>query len=30
MLMGYALLFGVVGALAGLVFLGVTNARNNW
>jgi H+/Cl- antiporter ClcA len=29
-LMGYALLLGVVGALAGLVFLGVTDAGNNW
>ena len=28
--MGYALLLGVVGALAGLVFLGVTGAGNNW
>jgi H+/Cl- antiporter ClcA len=28
--MGYALLLGVVGALAGLVFLGVTDAGNNW
>jgi H+/Cl- antiporter ClcA len=29
-LMGYALLLGVVGAVAGLVFLGVTDAGNNW
>ena len=29
-LMGYALLLGVVGAVAGLVFLGVTGAGNNW
>ena len=29
-LMGYALLLGVVGALAGLVFLGITDAGNNW
>ncbi len=29
-LMGYALVLGVVGALAGLVFLGVTDAGNNW
>ena len=29
-LMGYALLLGVVGAAAGLVFLGVTDAGNNW
>ena len=29
-LMGYALLLGVVGALAGLVFLGLTDAGNNW
>ena len=29
-LMGYALLLGVVGAVAGLVFLGVTEAGNNW
>jgi H+/Cl- antiporter ClcA len=29
-LMGYALLLGVVGAAAGLVFLGVTGAGNNW
>ncbi len=29
-LMGYALLLGVVGALAGLVFLGVTGIGNNW
>ena len=28
--MGYALLLGVVGAVAGLVFLGVTDAGNNW
>ena len=28
--MGYALLLGVVGALAGLVFLGVIGAGNNW
>ena len=28
--MGYALVLGVVGALAGLVFLGVTDAGNNW
>jgi H+/Cl- antiporter ClcA len=28
--MGYALLLGVVGALAGLVFLGATDAGNNW
>ena len=28
--MGYALLLGVVGAVAGLVFLGVTGAGNNW
>jgi H+/Cl- antiporter ClcA len=30
MLMAYALLLGVVGAAAGLVFLGVTDAGNNW
>jgi H+/Cl- antiporter ClcA len=30
MLMGYALLLGVVGAVAGLVFLGVTDVGNNW
>jgi len=29
-LMGYALLLGVVGAVVGLVFLGVTDAGNNW
>ena len=29
-LMGYALLLGIVGAVAGLVFLGVTGAGNNW
>ncbi len=29
-LMAYALLLGVVGAVAGLVFLGVTGAGNNW
>ena len=29
-LMGYALLLGVVGAVAGLVFLGVTDVGNNW
>lgn len=28
--MGYALLLGVVGAVVGLVFLGVTDAGNNW
>ena len=28
--MAYALLLGVVGAVAGLVFLGVTDAGNNW
>ena len=28
--MGYALLLGVVGAVAGLVFMGVTGAGNNW
>src|SRR4249920_1278422 len=28
--MGYALLLGVVGAVAGLGFLGVTDAGNNW
>ena len=28
--MGYALLLGVVGAVAGLVFLGVTDTGNNW
>jgi H+/Cl- antiporter ClcA len=30
MLMGYALVLGVVGAVAGLVFLGVVDAGNNW
>ncbi len=30
MLMAYALLLGLVGAAAGLVFLGVTDAGNNW
>jgi len=29
-LMGYALVLGVVGAAAGLVFLGVTGGGNNW
>ena len=29
-LMGYALLLGVVGAVVGLVFLGVIDAGNNW
>jgi H+/Cl- antiporter ClcA len=29
-LMGYALLLGVIGAVVGLVFLGVTDAGNNW
>ena len=29
-LMGYALLLGVVGAVVGLVFLGVIEAGNNW
>ena len=29
-LMGYALLLGLLGAVAGLVFLGVTGAGNNW
>ena len=29
-LMGYALVLGVVGAVAGLVFLGVTGGGNNW
>ena len=29
-LMGYALVLGVVGAVAGLVFLGVTGSGNNW
>ena len=28
--MAYALLLGIVGAVAGLVFLGVTDAGNNW
>lgn len=28
--MGYALLLGVIGAVVGLVFLGVTDAGNNW
>ena len=28
--MGYALLLGLLGAVAGLVFLGVTGAGNNW
>jgi len=28
--MGYALVLGVVGAVVGLVFLGVTGAGNNW
>src|SRR5262245_54652355 len=28
--MGYALLLGVVGAVAGLVFLGVVDGGNNW
>ena len=28
--MGYALVLGVVGALVGLVFLGVIDAGNNW
>jgi H+/Cl- antiporter ClcA len=29
-LMGYALLLGIVGAVAGLAFLGVIDAGNNW
>jgi H+/Cl- antiporter ClcA len=29
-LMGYAVVLGVVGAVAGLLFLGVTGAGNNW
>ena len=29
-LMGYALVLGVLGAVAGLVFLGVTGGGNNW
>src|SRR6478736_6467571 len=29
-LMGYALVLGVVGAAAGLAFLGVTDLGNNW
>jgi H+/Cl- antiporter ClcA len=30
MVMAHSLLLGVIGALAGLVFLGVTDAGNNW